>query len=65
MAPHLNRDQWSGEGDFTQTLVDWFLECDLITFCCVSRISESTRTDVDYNLLSNEIFVEFSNAWTV
>ena len=58
MAPHLNRDKWSGEGDFTQTLVDWFLECDMITFVRVED-SESTRTDVDYNLLSNEIFVEF------
>ena len=58
MAPHLNRDQWSGEGDFTQTLVDWFLECDMITFVRVED-SESTRTEVDYNLHSNEIFVEF------
>ncbi len=58
MAPHLDRDQWSGEGDFTQTLVDWLLECDMITFVRVED-SESARTDVDYNLLSNEIFVEF------
>lgn len=58
MAPHLDRDQWSGEGDFTQTLVDWLLECDMITFVRVED-AESARTDVDYNLLSNEIFVEF------
>lgn len=58
MAAHLDRDRWSGEGDFTQTLVDWFLECDMITSVRVED-SESTRTDVDYNLLSNEIFVGF------
>ena len=58
MPPAIDRQQWSGEGDFTQTLIDWFLERDNITFLKVED-SASTRADVDYNLISNEIFLKF------
>lgn len=58
MPPEIDRQQWSGEGDFTQTLIDWFLEREAIAFLKVED-SESTRADVDYNLISNEIFLKF------
>jgi len=58
MLPEIDRQQWSGEGDFTQTLIDWFLERDTITFLRVED-SASTRADVDYNLISNEIYLKF------
>ena len=58
MLPEIDRQQWSGEGDFTQTLIDWFLGRDTITFLKVED-SASTRADVDYNLISNEIFLKF------
>ena len=58
MLPEIDRQQWSGEGDFTQTLIDWFLERHSITFLRVED-SASTRADVDYNLISNEIFLKF------
>ena len=58
MSAHLDRAKWSGEGDFTQTLIDWFLQHETIAFLRVED-SISTRADVDYNLISNEIFVKF------
>lgn len=58
MSAHLDHVKWSGEGDFTQTLIDWFLEHEAIAFLRVED-SVSTRADVDYNLISNEIFVTF------
>ena len=58
MPVHLDHTQWSGEGDFTQTLIDWLLQRDTITFLRVED-STSTRSDVEYNLISNEIFLKF------
>lgn len=58
MPAHLDREKWSGEGDFTQTLVDWFLQHDTVAFLRVEDAA-STRADVDYNLISNEIFLRF------
>jgi hypothetical protein len=58
MPAHLEHVKWSGEGDFTQTLIDWFLQHEAIAFLRVED-SVSTRADVDYNLISNEIFVKF------
>ena len=58
MPAHIDREQWSGEGDFTQTLVDWFLRSEKINFLRVED-STATRADVDYNFISNEIFLEF------
>ena len=58
MSVHLDRKKWSGEGDFTQTLIDWFLQHDSVAFLRVED-AVSTRADVDYNLISNEIFLQF------
>lgn len=58
MSADLDHVKWSGEGDFTQTLIDWFLQHEAIASLRVED-SASTRADVDYNLISNEIFVKF------
>ena len=54
----IDRDQWSGEGDFTEQLLSWLSEQSSIV---VLRVEDapSTRTDVEYNFISNEIYVEF------
>ena len=54
----IDSDRWSGEGDFTEQLLSWLSEqSDVISL----RVEDapSTRTDVEYNFISNEIYVEF------
>ncbi len=58
MSEHLDQEKWSGEGDFTQILIDWFLKHGRVAFLRVED-AVSTRTDIDYNLVSNEIFLRF------
>ena len=55
---YVDRDQWSGEGDFTQTLVDWLVQQASIASVKVED-STATRADVEYNFISNEIFLQF------
>jgi hypothetical protein len=50
---------WSGEGDFTQTLVDRLKEVEQIALIKVED-APATRSEADYNFLSNEIFVTFA-----
>ena len=54
----LETTGWSGEGEFTQTLIDTLQRVDQITFLRVEDAS-SSRSDVDYNFVSNELFVAF------
>lgn len=61
MLPEIDREQWSGEGDFTQTLVDWLAKMRQVSYIRVED-SPSTRNDVEYNFISNEIFVLFKTA---
>jgi len=49
---------WSGEGAFTQQLINWFTEQETIAFLKVED-AKSTRADVEYNFISNEIFLQF------
>ena len=58
MAPEIDREHWSGEGDFTQTLLDWLGRREHVVFLRVED-SKASRSDVEYNFLSNEIFVGF------
>ena len=58
MPAQINRDQWSGDGDFTQTLLDWLVRQATVAFLKVED-STATRADVEYNFISNEIFLEF------
>ena len=54
----IDRERWSGEGDFTERLLEWLAERDDIVFLRVED-AVATRADVDYNFVSNEIFVRF------
>lgn len=54
----LDTTDWSGEGAFTQTLIDAVRGLDEVTFLRVED-ARSSRTDVDYNFISNEVFVRF------
>ena len=50
---------WSGEGDFTQTVVDHLKTMDGIAAIKVED-APASRSEADYNFLSNEIFVTFT-----
>ena len=54
----LDTSSWSGEGDFTQTLIDFFGNLDKVTFVRVED-ARSSRSDVEYNFISNEVYVRF------
>ena len=50
---------WSGEGEFTQVLIEHLRALDGVTFVRVED-APATRSEADYNFISNEIFVSFS-----
>ena len=54
----IDRDQWSGEGGFTEQLLLWLSEQPAVISLRVED-APTTRTDVEYNFISNEIYVEF------
>jgi hypothetical protein len=54
----LDVSQWSGEGAFTQTLVDLLKTVEGIAFVRVED-APATRSDADYNFISNEVYVSF------
>ena len=50
---------WSGEGAFTQVLIDRLAHVDDVRFVRVEN-APATRSDADYNFISNELFVGFA-----
>lgn len=54
----LDTTDWSGEGAFTRTLLDAVRGLDQVAFVRVED-ARSSRTEVDYNFISNEVFVRF------
>ena len=50
---------WSGEGTFTQVLIDELRRIDGIAFVRVED-APASRSEADYNFISNEIFVGFA-----
>ena len=54
----LDTTNWSGEGKFTQTLIDSFQRLDQVACLRVEDVP-SSRSDVEYNFISNELFVGF------
>ena len=54
----IDREQWSGEGDFTEQLLAWLGGQEDVVFVRVEDASAS-RAEVDYNFISNEIYVRF------
>jgi len=51
--------KWSGEGTFTQVLIDRLREIDTIEEFRVED-APASRSEADYNFISNEIFVSFA-----
>ena len=58
MPSDVDLSKWSGEGTFTQLLLDHLRDLDAIQFVRVED-APATRSDADYNFISNEIFVRF------
>ena len=55
----LDTSNWSGEGAFTQALIDYLQRLDAIELVRVED-APASRSEADYNFISNEIFVAFA-----
>jgi hypothetical protein len=55
----VESSRWSGEGEFTQLLVEQLKRLDQIAAIRVED-APSTRSEADYNFISNEIFIVFA-----
>ncbi len=56
---HVDTAGWSGEGAFTQIVVDRLREIEKVTAVKVED-APATRSEADYNFIANEIFVTFA-----
>ena len=56
---HLDSDGWSGEGAFTQVVVDRLRTIEQVAAVKVED-APATRSEADYNFIANEIFVTFA-----
>ena len=54
----VNTSGWSGEGTFTQVLLDCLKQLDGVSFVRVED-APATRSEADYQFMSNEIYVSF------
>jgi len=59
MPSEIDTGRWSGEGTFTQVVIDHLREMDQIRLIRVED-APATRSEADYNFISNEVFVEFA-----
>jgi hypothetical protein len=59
MPSELDTTNWSGEGTFTQVVIDRLRTLDAIGLVRVED-APASRSDADYNFISNEIFVAFT-----
>jgi hypothetical protein len=57
----LDTSKWSGEGTFTQTLIDCLKQIDGLALVRVED-APASRSEADYNFMSNEVFVVFETA---
>ena len=57
----LDTSKWSGEGGFTQVLIDRLKQVDGLALVRVED-APASRSEADYNFMSNEIFVVFETA---
>ena len=55
----LDATAWSGEGTFTQLVIDQLREVGAVRFGRVED-APATRSEADYNFISNEIYVGFA-----
>ena len=56
---NLETSRWSGEGTFTQMLVERLQQLDAVVFVRVED-APASRSEADYNFISNEVFVQFA-----
>ena len=61
MPSELDATNWSGEGSFTQIVIDRLRELGTIRSVRVED-APATRSEADYNFISNEIFVRFATS---
>jgi hypothetical protein len=54
----IDTSKWSGEGSFTQLLIDRLTTLDGLTLVRVED-APASRSEADYNFISNEVFVAF------
>ena len=55
----VDTTKWSGEGTFTQLLLDRLTQIDTIDLVRVED-APASRSEADYNFISNEVFVRFT-----
>src|SRR4029453_7114570 len=59
MLSELDAANWPGEGSFTQIVIDRLRELEAVRSVRVED-APATRSEADYNFISNEVFVEFT-----
>jgi hypothetical protein len=59
MPSEIDTTGWSGEGTFTQLLIDRLRDLEVVTLVRVQD-APATRSEADYNFISNEVFVGFA-----
>ena len=57
----IETSKWSGEGAFTQRLIDRLTTLEGLTLVRVED-APASRSEADYNFISNEIFVAFETS---
>jgi hypothetical protein len=57
----VDSDGWSGEGAFTQNVLERLRAIEQVAAMKIED-APSTRSDADYNLIANEIFVTFATS---
>ena len=60
----IDTSKWSGEGAFTQVLVERLQQLEAVDLVRVED-APASRSDADYNFISNEIYVRFRTATRV
>ncbi len=56
---HVDSGAWSGEGAFTQVVVDRLRAIETVVAVRIED-APATRSEADYNFIANEIFVTFA-----
>jgi hypothetical protein len=61
MAFETDTTNWSGEGQFTQRLIEHLRALDVVVDVRVED-APATRSEADYQFISNELFIGFARA---
>jgi hypothetical protein len=55
----VDTSNWSGEGEFTQLLIEHLGQVSRVAYVRVED-APASRSEADYNFISNEVFVQFA-----